>query len=100
MPEEIFIIVITSIVVGAGITMVKTVTNYMLSRQKKGDLTSGELSRLISDAVEESVRPLQEQVSRLESSLGASSKEPPRLGSARSARPLDPDDMSMETHES
>jgi hypothetical protein len=100
MPEEIFIIVITSIVIGAGVTMVKTITNYMLSRQKKGDLTSGELSRLISDAVEESIQPLQEQVSRLERSLGASTKEPPRLGSGRSARPSDVDDMSLEKHES
>ena len=72
MPEEIFVIIISAMALGAGISVVKTITSYLLSRQKKGDLTSSELSNLISAAVEEAVQPLKDQMTRIERISSAS----------------------------
>ena len=79
MPEEIFIIVIVSIMIGGGLSLARTITTYLLTRQKKGDLTSSELSRLITSAVDESVQPLKEQVARLEQKLLSAAPEKPRI---------------------
>ncbi len=82
MPVELAIVIVMAMVIGVGgvVALTKIIVNAAERRRSAAagpSLTSGELSRLIANAVEEATQPLQEKVDRLQRRLEPS--EPQRL---------------------
>ncbi len=90
MPEEIFIIIVVSILAGTFSGIVKMVLEFMKARQgalpsgnKADSMTASELERLLENAVRQGTTDLSERLDAIEERLGIPAQGTPRLNAGR-----------------
>ncbi|MDZ4698737.1 MAG: hypothetical protein SH809_03430 [Rhodothermales bacterium] len=96
MPEEIFIIIVVSILAGTFSGIVKMVLEFMKMRQgtlpsgsAADSMTASELERLLEKAVRQGTTKLSERLEAIEERLEIPPQKTPRLNAGRLDLPAD-----------